>query len=456
MSSFKLLRPLVLGQGIEPLDLGYALDFLERVQAHKVGYFVPASGLASRMFGGVRQALKTQELHRLEPLWVQRAGLPFEHSALRTRQAYFEALLRYENTPKVLLPWHRTAQSTALCWQAHLSEFLSYFTYLPEQMHLHFTVSAPNKQALLESFAQKNKESPHKYQLSCSVQDPQTHKVLLDPHTHQPLLDAQNQPIRYPAGHGALLGNLQALAQQGTPLVFIKNIDNVPAQPHRLRYVQSVQQALGGRLLDLLGRTHQLLEDLERPFKTVGKTQKSTLSEAYELLRNTFYQQNLPTFNQDAPAQRDYLIAQLQRPIRVCGVLKTDVLAGGAPFLCATADQEGYTPQLVEYAEVQNTPNEGVFKQASYVNCAMLVSYLLDRHGKPLRLAAFVDHSRSFVTFKIYQGQEALVQELPGLWNGSMSKWNSCFVEIPETAFAPVKQVSDLLMPAHQTHSATT
>ena len=458
-TELELLRPLELGQGIVSLSAvaGDTWWELSGVRVCKVGYFLPASGQATRMFAGLAQAVKEgasrKEVLDAEPMasfFKHIKELPFEILATDDRLAQLQALLRmYAGRPKALLPWCRYGELVALCWEEHLAEFISYFTdstTLPRGLELrfHLTIRPAFETAMARALA-ANKA--HLAQVNYSFQSLDTDYIAQDVRTRQPLLDDQGVVVRYPSGHGAVLPSLQQLANEGVELAFIKNIDNVQSATQRLRHVVPVQRAMGRMLLEIVAEVHELVGALQARGGGDFATQAvdETIDKAYALLEGTFYQHNLPRFEGDIVQQRAYLLQRLWRPLRLCGVQRTDARAGGSVFLCQDSTGMSQSPQLVEYAQVQGTAQESIFTQAKYVNCAMLVCWLQDPAGVPFILADFVDDRTGFATQKVYQGREVLVRERPGLWNGSMSGWNSGFVALESCAFAPVKAVTDLV-----------
>ena len=453
-TELELLTPLDLGQGIMPLVVaGDAWMEVNGVRVHKVGYFLPASGQATRMFAGLAQAVQGGDAHKevlqAEPIasfFKHIKQLPFEVLATDDRLAQLKALLRtYAGRPKALLPWCRYGDLVALCWEEHLAEFISYFTDSTNlDLRFHLTIrpifETVMAHAVAHALAASKKHSVH---VSYSFQSLDTDYVAQDVHTQQSLVDDQGAVVRYPSGHGAVLPSLQQLANEGVELAFIKNIDNVQSATQRAVHVVPVQRAMGHMLLEIVARVHKLIGVLQAGGDVDFTAQ--AITRAYALLAGTFYQHNLPRFEGDIVQQRAYLLQRLWRPLRLCGVQQTDARVGGAPFLCQDPTGMAQSPQLVEYAQVQGTEQESIFTQARYINCAMLVCWLQDPAGVPFTLADFVDNRTCFVTQKVYQGRDVLVTERPGLWNGSMSGWNSAFVALPSKVFAPVKAVTDLV-----------
>lgn len=138
---------------------------------------------------------------------------------------------------------------------------------------------------------------------------------------------------------------------------------------------------------------------------------------------------------------------QLNRPVRVCGVVPRESEPGGAPFWVKGAASGIETVRIVERAEVNmKAPDQSqIWESASYFNTVDIVCGVRDFQGHPFNLLNFRDAGATFVTTKLWKGRLLRSLELPGLWNGSMANWNTVFVETPRSTFRPVKTALDLL-----------
>jgi hypothetical protein len=261
-------------------------------------------------------------------------------------------------------------------------------------------------------------------------------------------VDPENRPFRQadgsllfrPGGHGSLLENLGALGGLGWDLVFLKNIDNV-VPDRRKPLVNGWKKALAGYLLTFQARIFRLLERLE------SEPEEALLQEAERFLDEEL---SRPTETSGSPlTRRQLLIDALNRPLRVCGMVRNQGEPGGGPFWVKD-DQGRLSLQIVESAQIDPKIRAEILAASTHFNPTDLVCALRDRHGAPYDLQRFVDPAAVFITDKSHEGRPLKALERPGLWNGSMAGWNTVFVEVPDETFAPVKTLADLLRPEHQ------
>ena len=249
-----------------------------------------------------------------------------------------------------------------------------------------------------------------------------------------PFRDAAGQLVFRPSGHGALLENLNEV---DADVVFIKNIDNVAAQ----EYVEEIafyKKALAGKLLWLQKRIFGYLKELE---------EEITLDRMKEMHSFIWNELNI----KDIPTGKSGLIEVLDRPLRVCGVVKNTGAPGGGPFW--VKDDEGVTSlQIVETSQInlEDAHQNTILKEATHFNPVDLVCGLRDYQGNKFNLKHFRDPNTGFISKKYENGKSLKALELPGLWNGSMAKWNTVFIEVPNSTFNPVKTVNDLLKKEHR------
>jgi hypothetical protein len=258
-------------------------------------------------------------------------------------------------------------------------------------------------------------------------------------------VDAENRPFRTadgrllfrPGGHGALIGNLDAL--QGD-IIYIKNIDNIPAA-HLHEPVLECARLLIGHLVCVQDELFAHRAALDRDDGDVAQVDAARRFAA-EVLHEAV------SSGADA---RGALRAIFDRPIRVCGMVRNTGEPGGGPFWVREADGRT-TLQIVESAQVdrQRAEQRAVFAAATHFNPVVMACGVRDWRGRPFDLHAFVDPAAVFIAEKSKEGRALKALERPGLWNGAMARWNTIFVEVPEVTFSPVKTVNDLLRPAHQ------
>ena len=281
-----------------------------------------------------------------------------------------------------------------------------------------------------------------RFEVSFSVQKRSTDTLAVDLANRPFRLDDRSLFFR-PAGHGALLDNLNNLE---VDVVFIKNIDNVSPES---RHADSGRwkRILAGHLLALQGEIFTLLEALES-----DDTDPHAVSRAYELFDSEVaLKPPDEILRGDLATRSRYARERLDRPLRVCGVVAYEGGSGGGPFWIAETDS-GLSGQIIEAVQVDRTSPEqkSIWSSSTHFNAVDLVCGLRDRHGRSYNLRQYVDPATAFITEKSHYGHRLKALERPGLWNGAMAKWNTVFVEVPPETFTPVKTVFDLLRPEHQ------
>ena len=245
-----------------------------------------------------------------------------------------------------------------------------------------------------------------------------------------------------PGGHGALIQNLNDME---SAVVFIKNIDNVVADTHRASTIE-YKKLLGGVLLLVHDTVDHLLDELRNPTKDI-------VEEATEFVEGTLCHIDRALDARKPLAERAAaLIDILDRPLRVCGMVKNEGEPGGGPYNTFASDGNSVAPQILESTQIDlsKPENAEMMKNAGYFNPVDLVCYLRNHEGGRFNLPEYVDPATGFISSKSAGGRDLRALELPGLWNGAMSLWNTVFVEVPASTFNPVKTVNDLLRPAHQ------
>jgi hypothetical protein len=344
--------------------------------------------------------------------------------------------------PKGLIPFHRYGDEVATAVAEHLAEGAAYLSDRDGRCRLHFTVPPEHRQLFAAEVAAVVKRlgarAAVSFEVDDSVQDPATDTLAVSPEG-EPFRDDAGALLLRPGGHGALLGNLEAL---GGDLVFIKNIDNVLPRPAHAALARW-QETLGGLLVLLEERCHELLRRLEAG--------EPVIAEALHFLGTELGDPEAARFEllEDA-ARRHGLREHLNRPLRVCGVVRNEGEPGGGPFWVRRADGT-LSRQIVERAELSEERGQAeIFASATHFNPVQMVCALRDFRGEPFDLQRHADPRAVVIAAKYHQGRELRALERPGLWNGGMAHWHTVFVEIPGELFAPVKTVFDLLRPAHQ------
>lgn len=352
--------------------------------------------------------------------------------------------LNYGQLPKGMLLFHKYTDGTRTPMEEHLVEGALYAASNGEA-NVHFTVSHEHvpffKQKVADKMAKYAEEYGIKYNISFSEQKPSTDTVAVNPDNSLFRNDDGSLLFR-PAGHGALIENLNEI---DADVIFIKNIDNVV--PDRLKD-ETVQwkQVIAGVLVTLQKKAFEYLGVIES-----GQYNHEKLE---EIIR--FVQQELCCRKSDIKELEDaelviYLKNKLNRPMRVCGVVKNVGEPGGGPFL--TYNQDGTVSlQILESSQIDKSNNEymKMFTEGTHFNPVDLVCAVKDYNGNAFNLPEYVDKTTGFISSKSKNGKELRALELPGLWNGAMSDWSTVFVEVPLGTFNPVKTVNDLLRDQHQ------
>jgi hypothetical protein len=418
-SATRLHRPCTIGNGVVRLEDGEHASLLEAAaaaaDAGRVTKFVTASGAATRMFKDLIGALAAPDRLSESPaarrFFEQLDQFPFA-AELRTRARVQGPVLderaqrhvlhtllidmEYAELPKALIAFHRVGDTVRTALEEQLLEGSRYSRAADGRTKTHFSVAPEHRHrfdALLARTRPRIEQTTHAVlDVSFSEQHPSSDTLASTP--DGALFRTEDGGLLFrPAGHGALLGNLQQL---GGDLVVVKNIDNV-------RPYEASEEIVRWKRL-LIGYLVRLLEQ-----------------------------------------------APHDRPVRVCGVVKNEGEPGGAPFWVIGTDG-ALSPQIVEAAQVNlDDPDQRrIFESSTHFNPVDLVCAVRGPDGRPFDLAQFVDPSAVFLSKKSHEGRDLVALERPGLWNGAMARWHTVFIEVPAATFAPVKTVFDLLRPQHQ------
>ena len=405
--------------------------------------FVPASGAATRMFKElfeyVNDDKRTPGIDKLIVNLEKFAFFPELAKYLKpqiddkdvVRNIIIDGL-EYGAKPKGLVTFHAYKEGARKPVEEHLVEAALYASN-GTTADIHFTVS-PEHQAGFEALL--NERQSHyeqkfgiKYNVSFSVQSPATDTIAVNP-DNTPFRTDDGKLLFRPAGHGALITNLDKL---NADIIFVKNIDNVTTDARKADTI-TFKRVLAGELLRLQARSFELLQALKRG--------EDVVAEAVAFLNEELCCK-LP-----ADASRELIEESLDRPIRVCGMVKNEGEPGGGPFW--VRDEKGR--EQLQIAESSQIAKEDMhlMKEATHFNPVDLVCGVMRYDGTKYDLTKYTDPKTGFISSKSAGGRELRAQELPGLWNGAMANWNTIFVEVPISTFSPVKVVQDLLRPEHQ------
>jgi hypothetical protein len=477
-----LKKPAGINDGIfalpEEATIKYASYFDSKKDNFKLTKFVPASGAATRMFKFLLEFLcefdpskETINAYinrkKENALSIFLAGVekfPFfeavsaevskNSSAFDLKKDekahhFIKTMLEnkvfdYANKPKGILPFHHYGDFIATPVYEHLKESIAYASS-QNQANVHFTISEDHLDGFLDSIKEVKdiveKESQTTINFSFSYQQKYTDTlaVTID---NTPFRDGDGQLHFRPGGHGALIENL---SQLDADIVFIKNIDNV--SHNNIKTIALYKKAIAGILIELQEQSFAYLNMLidneitEADIDTILTFAKTRLSQHIPAAISKFTLSN----------KIDYAIQLLNRPIRVCGMVKNEGEPGGGPFWV----EEGngmLTLQIVESSQIdlKDKMQLQLFSNSTHFNPVDLVCGLKNYKGEFFDLHDFVDASSGFITYKSKSGKDVKSYELPGLWNGAMAGWITVFAEVPLETFNPVKTVNDLLKPAHQ------
>ena len=478
-----LVRPATLSDGILKLSetdfQEKALFFDENKSNFKLEKFVPASGAATRMFKFLITFLKKFDVENdtingyinknkdldLSIFIIGLEKFPFFKAIdkkLREELPDFESLDRdyknyyfikllldknyydFSSKPKGVLPFHRANKKNVTPVEEHFEECLYYATS-NNSANLHFTMSE-NHTGQFESIIDRLKEDA---QTKCSTvinvnysyQSKQTDTIAVD-RENNPFRDENGRLFFRPGGHGALIGNLNQL---DSDIIFIKNIDNVIQYNNERTGIY--KKALGGILMELQQQIFKLLKAFDD-----GEIQEENMDEILLFLREKLYIRISDEFHKYTFENKVIEIqSALNKPIRVCGIVKNEGEAGGGPFWVKDA-LGSISLQIVESSQVDksNENQNKILNASTHFNPVDIVCGIKNHRNEKYDLTQFVDHNSGFIVEKTAFGREVKSYELPGLWNGAMSNWITLFVQVPLITFNPVKSVNDLLKTAHQ------
>ena len=471
----KLEAAAAIGRGIVAPTSDEGRKYVDAWQKYKaagkrVVKFVPASGAASRMFKDMFAFVDadydkpTTDFEKKYFDNIDKFAFYGELDAVcqknngkgikeLVKEGNFKAIaanmlkaegLNYGQLPKGLLLFHNYPEGPRTPMEEHLVEGALYAASNGEA-HVHFTVSHEHMELFKQKVAQKvdmyAKKYGIAYDITFSEQKPSTDTVAANP-DGTPFRNSDGSLLFRPGGHGALIENLNEIEAD---VIFVKNIDNVV--PDRLKGDTVLwKQIIAGVLVTLQKKAFEYLELLD--------SGKYTHEQIEEIIR--FVQNDLCCRKADIKELEDadlviYLRKKLNRPMRVCGVVKNVGEPGGGPFL--TYNQDGTVSlQILESSQIDKSNKEymEMFTKGTHFNPVDLVCAVKDYKGNAFDLPKFVDPTTGFISQKSKSGKELQALELPGLWNGAMSDWSTIFVEVPLSTFNPVKTVNDLLREQHQ------
>ena len=447
----------------------------ENKSKHSILKFVPSSGAATRMF---KDLMEFSGLYMGMPYTMK--NFPSAHKTLDNLESFAfypilesvidesgislqehmeagnyttvvnyiltEAGLNYGNVPKALIAFHEYPDSEErnirYAIEEHLVEAANYARGESSEVNLHFTVSPEHKEAVVELITEVQPYYEEvfgvKYLINYSLQKKETDTIALNP-DNTIAYDKDDKLIFRPSGHGALIENLNDIKGD---IIFIKNIDNVAhdkLKPHTYKY----KKLIAGTLLKVQEEVFSALSKLE-----TGTLRAQDVVDIITLCNKIGI--NLSEEEKKSEDMMQVLFDRLNRPIRVCGVVKNEGEPGGGPFW---VEKDGIRSlQIVESSQVNmlDEDQKTIFQTSNYFNPVDLVCGVKDYKSRNFDLRNFVDKDSGFISNKSKDGKLIKAQELPGLWNGAMANWITLFVEVPIETFTPVKEINDLLRTEHQ------
>jgi hypothetical protein len=481
----RLLRPATDGDGLLKLTQeekeNLHLYFDTHARKTSILKFVPASGAATRMFKNLFEFIASveQKSPETEKLLNDQGFNSIQNFIANLRKfAFYEELqdvlsvnsrpldellsnkdyctiieyllsgkgLNYANLPKALLAFHKYPDGYRVAAEEHLVEAANYVSDYHKDAAIHFTISPEH----LEKFNERIQAVKGKYESQFNVHFTICHSIQKSS-TDTIAVDEQNNPFRNadgsllfrPAGHGSLLENLN---DTDAEIVFIKNIDNV-VPDHLKAPTYEYKKLIGGYLLEMRGLIFDFLQNAEADNITEAEVDNMIT------LASSRFQISFPEeiSASDLEKKKKILIKKLNRPMRVCGMVKNAGEPGGGPFWVEN-DKGEASLQIVESSQINLKDNaqSQIFCASTHFNPVDLVCCIRDYKGNAFDLNKFVDESTGFISLKSSGGKNLKAMELPGLWNGSMADWITVFVEVPLITFNPVKTINDLLRNEHQ------
>ena len=458
----------------------FYIDLYENERSkYKITKFVPASGAATRMFANMFEVLNTyddSEEKYLELVTDRSANSIYYTCEHLEEFAFYNDLiasceengecvaekiakkdyvglieliltkkgLNYGNYPKGLIKFHKYSDGIRTAVEEHLVEGALY-AESNKVVNIHFTISEEFKfdfeNHFKEVVAKYEKMYGVKYNISLSFQSPKTNTIAVTV-KNNPFKNQDGQFVFRPGGHGALLKNLNEI---DSDIVFIKNIDNV-VEDHLKNYTVEYKKLLGGLLIEIQNSIFKMQDEL-----LSANISDEIIERVAEFVVTKLFVVIPESFNDLKLIEKiKYLQNILNRPIRVCGMVRNENEPGGGPFWVENSLGQK-TLQIVESSQfdLKDKVHRKIFNMSTHFNPVDIVCSIKDKAGKLFDLNKFVDGDTGFISNKTINGKKIKALEHPGLWNGAMANWNTIFVEVPIETFNPVKTINDLLKKEH-------
>jgi len=455
--SVPLLRPAGTDDGIIRFSNDRKLEleetFNELSPEFTISKFVPASGAATRMFSDTASFLsqiKTLPFSEELKKCIGLDGLDFKHLIAENK---FELILEYILTdkglnynsfPKALVKFHKYKDISMSPVGEHFAEAINYCSGKENKSTVHFTISEKYSDEFkkeISSLEPLFNNNNHKISAEFSFQDNSTNTIAIH-HDGETVLDNEGNILLRAGGHGSLIKNLNTISSD---IIFIKNIDNVTTIDKLSETIKN-KKVLGAYLIEIREKIFGSLRTIPRIIKD-GESINEIYCFSKDVL-NISFPSDFVEF--ELEKKKSILTDKLNRPIRVCGMVKNTNEPGGGPFWIENRKGEEIL-QIIERSQIDEKSQEQceIFKSSSHFNPVDIVCSIKDFRGNIFDLNDFVETSRYFISEKTYLDKKIRVIEHPGLWNGSMEKWITIFIEVPLSTFNPVKYISDLLSENH-------
>lgn len=432
--------------------VNYVNEFEIESKTKKIVKFVPASGAATRMFKELFEFVNDGKPSKAVDKLIEnieniafydelKSIIADQSDPRKVVAAIILDGLNYGAQPKALIKFHKYPNGARTAAEEHLTEGALYAA-TEGKVNIHFTVSAEHRAGFDKLFGKVldryEKQFGAKYDISFSQQKSSTDTIAVNP-DNTPFREDDGSLLFRPAGHGALLANLNDI---DADLIYIKTVDNV-APDHLKADTVTYKKCIAGIALSLQKEVFALLDALYG-----DKTDDKLVAKAERFAEEKLFCKLPANFASHAKADRiACLVEILNRPLRVCGMVRNEGEPGGGPFW--VNDKNGsQSLQIAESSQI--SPEQiAIMREATHFNPVDLVCAVKNYEGKKFDLTQYFDPSTGFISNKSKNGRDLKAQELPGLWNGAMARWNTIFVEVPITTFSPVKVVNDLLRPQH-------
>ncbi|MBR3511310.1 MAG: DUF4301 family protein [Alphaproteobacteria bacterium] len=443
-----IIRPAAVNDGIYEYSdseiTKYITEYENYAKTHRIMKFVPASGAATRMFKDLFDFLSTQQPNKTSTLTVSnierfafwddlKRFLPQNASDTDIIKCILtDSGLNYGNQPKALIKFHKYSNCSKTPIEEHLTEGTQYASS-EKNVNLHFTISPEHKNGFIKLLnnvvPEYEKRYGLKYNISMSEQKSSTDTIAVNL-DNTPFRNPDGSLLFRPSGHGALIENLNDI---DSDLIFIKNIDNVTTDSLRSDTVK-YKKLLAGVLVNIQKQIFKILNDIDSGSADINEIHEFITTKLSVKLNRKL------TLNEYKEI--------LNRPLRVCGVVKNTGEPGGGPFWVQD-ENHNQSLQIVESSQIA-PESKSIMQQSSFFNPVDLVCGVYDYKHNKFDLTKYTDPNTGFISEKSKNGIPLRAMEKPGLWNGAMAKWNTILIAVPGTTFSPVKVVTDLLKTQHQ------